>query len=112
MMDALNVKRISGEQLRELLRQTPRPTLLDVRSESEHEAFALPDSTLIPLQQLADRLDELDTKSPVVVYCHHGIRSVVGAMLLLRKGFTDVYSLRGGIDQWQRELQDPHHARP
>jgi rhodanese-related sulfurtransferase len=42
----------------------------------------------------------------VVVYCHHGVRSLTGAFLLQRAGVGPVASLAGGIDAWSREI-DP-----
>jgi rhodanese-related sulfurtransferase len=80
-----------------------QPTyLLDVRQPWEHETAALPGSVLIPLPELAARAAEVQP-SPgalVVVYCHHGMRSLSGAALLQRSGFTNVASLAGGIDGW------------
>lgn len=81
------------------------PLLLDVRREDEHEYVALPGSHLIPLDELEDRLDELDAHRgrEVVVYCHHGIRSKKGAAVLLAAGFT-ARSLKGGIHDWARVI--------
>ncbi len=86
--------------------------LLDVRQQWEHEAAALPDSQLIPLNQLADRVVEVQ-QSPgalLVVYCHHGVRSLSAAAYLERLGYPDVVSLTGGIDAWS-QLIDPSIPR-
>jgi rhodanese-related sulfurtransferase len=82
--------------------------LLDVRQPWEHETAALSGSTLIPLGELAVRVEELGfpKDAPVVVYCHHGIRSLTGASILQRASYTNVASLAGGIDAWSREV-DP-----
>ena len=88
-------------ELAERLRapEAERPVLVDVRGPDEHELVALPGSLLIPLPELAVRADELDafTGREVVVYCHHGIRSLTGAALLRARGL-DAVSLHGGID--------------
>jgi rhodanese-related sulfurtransferase len=86
--------------------------LLDVRQPWEHETAALPGSVLIPLQQLATRAAEVlpPAEAQVVVYCHHGIRSLSGAALLERFGLTKVVSLAGGIDAWSLEI-DPQVPR-
>lgn len=76
--------------------------LLDVRQAWEHETAALPGSVLIPLPELAARVHEIKPPSAalVVVYCHHGIRSLNGAAILQRHGVQEVVSLAGGIDAW------------
>jgi rhodanese-related sulfurtransferase len=86
--------------------------LLDVRQPWEHQTAALPGSKLIPLQQLVARVGEVvcPTGVPLVVYCHHGIRSQSGASALEQLGFPDVYSLAGGIDAWSLEV-DPRMPR-
>lgn len=88
-----------------------RPALLDVRFAHEHEYVALPGSVLIPLPELEERADELEAlrARPVVVYCHHGVRSLDGAAFLRALGL-DAVSLRGGIDLYAR-LVDPRLPR-
>jgi rhodanese-related sulfurtransferase len=82
--------------------------LLDVREPWEHDTAALPGSVLIPLAELPGRVGEVRPPpgTLVVVYCHHGLRSLSGAAFLERAGLTDVVSLHGGIDAWSREV-DP-----
>lgn len=82
--------------------------LLDVRQPEEHAIVALPNSTLIPLGELAMRADELDDwkDREVVVYCHHGIRSAQAVGHLRALGFAKAYNLAGGIDRWTSDV-DP-----
>src|SRR5690606_21149249 len=80
--------------------------LLDLREPWEHALARLPGARLIPPPELPSRLRELDSRAPVIVYCHHGIRSWHAACFLLENGFTDVGNLAGGIDAWSREI-DP-----
>lgn len=89
---------ITPRQLADALAAGEAVYLLDVRLPWEHDTAALPHSTLVPLQDLADHLDEV-TPPPgakVVVYCHHGVRSLSGAYILEQAGFADVASLAGG----------------
>ena len=79
--------------------------LLDVREPWEYEIVHLENSRLVPLSQLTYGLSELDKALPVVVICHHGIRSAHACYLLERLGFQAV-NLTGGIDRWAREI-DP-----
>jgi rhodanese-related sulfurtransferase len=86
--------------------------LLDVRQPQENQLAALPGSKLIPLNLLAQRWEEIQVppSMPLVVYCHHGIRSQVGANHLEKLGFPNVYSLADGIDAWSLEV-DPQVPR-
>ena len=82
--------------------------LLDVRQHNEREYCAIVPSDFIPLGELAQRLDDVTppANAAVVVYCHHGIRSLSGAAILQQAGHHNVYSLSGGIDAWSL-LVDP-----
>ncbi len=86
--------------------------LLDVRQPQEHSFVSLPSSVLIPLNELAGRMNEIQSPAatPVVVYCHHGIRSRHAANFLESQGVPNVVSLAGGIDAWSR-LIDPSLPR-
>ncbi len=86
--------------------------LVDVRQPVEHQLAALPNSVLIPLQELAGRGRELQPPEDalVVAYCHHGIRSLTGAAILRQIGFANAVSLAGGIDAWSCQI-DPRVPR-
>ena len=88
-----------------------QPVLLDVRFPEEHAHVALPHSVLIPLPELDERAEELEPfrHRPIVVYCHHGVRSLDGAAYLLTRGL-DAVSLRGGIDLYAL-MVDPRLPR-
>jgi sulfur-carrier protein adenylyltransferase/sulfurtransferase len=85
-------------------------TLIDVREPYEHAIAHLPGATLIPLNTLPERLSELDSSREIVLYCHHGQRSMRALELLERSGFRKLHNLRGGIDAWSREV-DPSTPR-
>jgi adenylyltransferase/sulfurtransferase len=107
MVRQIDVKRLAAK-----LAANEPVYLLDVRQPAEHQLAALPGSRLVPLNQLASRAGEVQVPEgcQVVVYCHHGMRSLTGAALLERLGFPDVVSLAGGIDAWSREV-DPRVPR-
>ena len=73
---------------------------LDVRSPEEWNDFHAPNSTLIPLDQLPNRLDELPNDQPIIVVCRSGNRSQAGRDILLEAGFSDVASMSGGLTEW------------
>lgn len=82
------------------------PFLLDVR---EHDEFAfchLPNARLIPLQQLPDCADSLPRDRDLIVYCHHGGRSLRAVRFLRQKGFSRAQNLEGGINAWSLRV-DP-----
>jgi rhodanese-related sulfurtransferase len=101
------VSQIDPTEVRRLLDAGEAITLLDVRQPEEHAFCALAGSVLIPLGELHARVAELEaTDDLVVVYCHHGIRSIAGAAILSQAGFPNVASMAGGIDRWS-EVVDP-----
>ena len=74
---------------------------LDVRSQDEWDQFHIKGSTLIPLDELPDRLSELPKDKDIVVVCRSGHRSQSGTAILQKAGFTQVYFLSGGLLAWQ-----------
>src|SRR5947209_8132739 len=101
----MSVRQITVEELHRLQQAQAPVYLVDVRQPWEHELAALPGSVLVPLDELPARLDEIAPPEGalVVVYCHHGVRSLAGAALL--EGLAAV-SLRGGIEAWSSRI-DP-----
>lgn len=79
--------------------------LLDVRTDEEAAICSLPDAVHIPMNLIPLRQNELpDDGVPLVVYCHHGIRSLHTAMYLADAGFENLYNLQGGIDAWAMQV--------
>ncbi len=97
---------ISAMELSARLSSSSPPMLLDVREPEEHELVCLPNSRLIPLGQIPHRVAELaDWQGrEVVVYCHHGIRSLHAIAFLEQHGFKQLLNLSGGIDAWSRDV--------
>ena len=83
-----------------------RPVILDVREPWEHEVCSIPDSMLLPMQQIPTRLQELPTDADIVVVCHHGMRSLQVAQFLKQSGLERVFNLSGGIAAWAAQV-DP-----
>jgi len=87
--------------------QGTQMTLLDVRENWEIDLAPVPSPTVrIPMDQIVDRLPELDPKVPTVVICRSGGRSMQVARLLEGHGFVSVANLSGGILAWSRDI-DP-----
>jgi rhodanese-related sulfurtransferase len=82
---------------------------LDVRRDDERATCSL-GGVHIPLHELEKRFEELPRdKKPLIVYCHHGVRSLYATQFLKYHGY-DALSLAGGIDQWSVEI-DPSVPR-
>ncbi|MBN2045548.1 MAG: rhodanese-like domain-containing protein [Anaerolineales bacterium] len=74
--------------------------ILDVRTQEEWDAGHIPGATLIPLDDLGNRISELPRGEDIVVICRSGNRSAVGRDILLSAGFENVTSVAGGFNQW------------
>jgi rhodanese-related sulfurtransferase len=82
---------------------------LDVRRDEERETCSL-GGLHIPLHELERRFEEIPRdKKPLIVYCHHGVRSLYATQFLKYHGY-DALSLAGGIDLWSLEI-DPEVPR-
>ncbi len=78
------------------------PQVLDVRTAEEFAQGHVPGAVLIPHDQLAQRLQELDPTRPVLVYCRSGRRSTEAEGVLAANGF-DVRQIEGSWLRWQEE---------
>ncbi len=76
-------------------------TLLDVREDHERADGYIAPSVHIPLGELSDRAGELDPATPLLVYCHSGVRSAMAADALRAAGY-EAANLDGGIVAWQQ----------
>ncbi|QDT93112.1 rhodanese-like domain-containing protein [Gimesia algae] len=82
--------------------------LLDCREQDEHTLVNIPEAQLLPMSVIQDRISELEDQreAEIIVYCHHGMRSLQVATWLQQQGFTNVKSMQGGIDAWSCEIDN------
>jgi rhodanese-related sulfurtransferase len=110
------MKQMSVAELQALRADATAPTtlLLDVREPWEFELAAIHIDGLrtlhIPMNEVPQRLAELEPMQPVVCICHHGARSAQVVAFLERQGHAAVYNLAGGIDAWSQQI-DPRVPR-
>jgi rhodanese-related sulfurtransferase len=97
------IKSLSATELKIKIDSEEPIFLLDVRESFEYHHAKIAGSILIPLNQIPQRLQELDVNKEIVVICHHGIRSMQAANFLDQVGFKLVSNLVGGIDAWSIE---------
>lgn len=86
--------------------------LLDCREQEEWNFCHIDGAILIPMSELQSRVTELEEhrNSEIVVYCHHGVRSLRVALWLQQQGFKQAASMSGGIEEWSLNV-DPSVPR-
>ena len=86
--------------------------LLDCRTPDEHATARIDGALLVPMQELPERLGEIDAwrARRIIVHCHHGVRSLRVTHWLRERGYDNVSSLQGGIDAWSTDV-DPRVPR-
>jgi rhodanese-related sulfurtransferase len=88
-----------------LWQQGSRPhAVLDIREPWEVELCRIADSMDMPMGELPARLEEIPRDRPVVVLCHHGVRSLKATLWLRSQGVDEAVNLAGGIDAWARRI--------
>jgi sulfur-carrier protein adenylyltransferase/sulfurtransferase len=97
---------MSAQELKRKIDAREPFELIDVREAFEYEIARIDGAKLIPLGEIAERVDELQRERPIVVHCHSGRRSAEAVRLLQQRGFANVYNLEGGIDAWSDQV-DP-----
>lgn len=102
----MHIPQLSAAELQRWRQDGKAFLLLDVRTDEETAVCALPDSVHIPMNLIPLRSNELPDGLPIVVYCHHGIRSLHTAMYLADAGFETLYNLQGGIDAWAAQIDE------
>lgn len=101
---------IDSRELATLLHAGTPLQVIDVREPFERAIVTIDSSKLIPLGGLESQLGDIRIDVPVVLYCHHGIRSERALRLLQGAGFTNVRHLVGGIDEYAQVI-DPGLVR-
>jgi len=83
-------------------KQSPIPfTFIDVRTAKEFAQGHISGAVLIPIEELAKRINEVPHDRQVYLYCHSGTRSARAATLLAKHGFTRIENIVGGIVAWK-----------
>jgi|SRR5690625_4422093 len=99
----MKVKEISNEELHQKM-NLENIVIVDVREEEEHDEGHIPDATLIPLGQLANRYHELGKEEMIYVICHSGGRSAMACHFLQQKGYKNVVNVVEGMCKWNGKI--------
>ena len=107
-----NVPEITVQQLADRLQSEDTFTLLDVREAWELDQAMIVDNRLkvVPMSRMAQLgvealPEEVHQKdAEILVMCHHGVRSAQVTHWLLQQGWTNAFSVRGGIAAYAQEI--------
>lgn len=100
------IKEISAAELKTMIDKKEKFVLVDVREPHEYQIAKIPGSRLIPLGEIAERANELDTADDIVVHCRSGARSAKAIQTLQKMGFKRLRNLKGGVLAWSQDV-DP-----
>ena len=103
------IPQITAKELKRRIDADEQVYILDVREPWEHKVAQI-GGKLIPMNEIPQRLSEIDREREIIVQCHHGIRSQRIAEQLLQAGFPRVVNLAGGIHAWSEQI-DPKIAK-
>lgn len=98
---------IHAKDLAALLAQNAAIVLLDCRETWEHATAHIAPCELIPMNTIPanlNRVAALAEGKQLIVYCHHGVRSLNTVVWLRSQGIENAISLAGGIDRWSMEI--------
>ena len=103
---------IDAQALADLAAQRGPIEIVDVRNPDEVMRGVIEGARHIPLALLPQRFQELERDRPIVFYCQSGVRSMQAGAFLTARGWTEVFSLSGGVMAWVRSglpLAPPKH---
>ncbi|MCB0077759.1 MAG: rhodanese-like domain-containing protein [Anaerolineales bacterium] len=92
---------VTAQQVAALQESNADVLVLDVRELSEYEAGHIPGVTLMPVGEVASRLNEIPEDKPVIVTCRSGNRSGQVANFLREQGYENIHNMQGGILAWE-----------
>ena len=101
---------IAPREVKQLVARGDKVLFVDVREQWEHDTAHIAGAMLIPLREIPSNLARLGRAEEIVLFCHHGMRSLDAAAWLRSQGVEGARSMAGGIDRWSVEV-DPKVPR-
>jgi adenylyltransferase/sulfurtransferase len=95
---------IEPRELKVKMENGAKVLVVDVREPWEHQIASIAGATLVPLNSLPANLKMFEGAEEVVIFCHHGMRSLNAAAWLRSQGVDGARSLTGGIERWSTEI--------
>lgn len=100
------MQRLSPENAKIILDKNSDIKLIDVREEWENHRAKINNSVLMPLSRFVEASKNLKKDDKIIIYCHHGVRSLQVCYYLEKLGFNNIINLEGGIDAWSKEVDN------
>jgi len=98
---------ITPQEVKRRLDRGEKLRMMDVREPFEFQQARIEGAELIPMRSVPQNLASLETEErPIIVFCHHGMRSLQLVSWLREQGVENCASMAGGIDRWSLEI-DP-----
>ena len=99
-----NITTLNVHELKQKWDENPSLILIDVRETSEWQETNIPGAIHIPKDEICTRIKDLikDTNAPIYLHCRSGARSLHAAESLQQLGFQQVFSIDGGIIEWEK----------
>ena len=100
---------VTPREVKDMLDAGDSVRLIDVREMGEHQLTRIDGAELIPMRGVPAALSKLEglaEEGALIVFCHHGVRSMQVVNWLREQGVSDCQSMAGGIDRWSVDI-DP-----
>jgi len=94
------VQNLNPHEVKGILDSEEKVRLIDVRENWEHKIARIEGCELFPLSKISSDYPKLGKEEKLVIYCHHGNRSLSVCHFLVKQGYTNIINLRGGIAHW------------
>lgn len=98
---------VTPREVKSLREEEARIVLIDVREPQEFQIARIEGAELIPMGSVPaalQHLEALSDESTLIVFCHHGVRSLNVVNWLRQQGVAGCQSMAGGIDRWSAEI--------
>lgn len=97
------MEEITVQELKQKKDNNEELNIIDVREDYEYEEYNI-GATLIPLDDMVDRMEELEPfkEKELIIHCRSGVRSMQAKLYLEDNGFKNVLNLKGGMLAWQQ----------
>jgi len=99
---------MNPDELKAKLEAGEETVVVDIRDPASFSAGSIKGSQALNNDNVQLFVEQTDKSQPVVVCCYHGNSSQSAAQFLFEQGFTEVYSLNGGYEQWK--VSFPQHC--
>ena len=101
---------ITPREVKSMMERGDKFLFVDVREKWEFEASWIEGAVLFPMREIPSNLAKFEEADNIVLFCHHGIRSLDAAAWLRSQEIPGAKSMAGGIDRWSAEI-DPKVPR-